>query len=211
MNKLSQYISNLDLNNAKIEVQRLLKSNTSHKEVFQLLLAGLDEVGKKYKEGEYYIGDLIVSGMLMKDILSMEEMKNLNLDPPASKGKIVIGTVLEDIHDIGKSIMVDMLSALGFEVIDLGVDVSPEQFAKAVLEYRPHILGISCVLTVAINNIFVTIRAIEETGLRDELKIIVGGAALDKRYFSVREADALTNDAYEGVQICKEWMQKWNT
>ena len=210
MNALVKYMSALDVNSAKAEVKRLLEQNVHQTEVFQMLLEGLAEIGKKYEAGEFYIGDLIVAGMLMKDILSMEEMKSMEREQPKIQGKVVIGTVLEDIHDIGKGIIADMLAAIGFEVIDLGVDVSPERFAEAVLEHKPQIVGISCVLTTAINNIFTTIKAIEQTGLRHKLKIIVGGAALDNRYFSIKEADAFTNDAYEGVQICEDWMKDMN-
>lgn len=210
MNALVKYMSALDVNSAKAEVKRLLEQNVHQTEVFQMLLDGLAEIGKKYEAGEFYIGDLIVAGMLMKDILSMEEMKSMEKEQPKIQGKVVIGTVLEDIHDIGKGIIADMLAAIGFEVIDLGVDVSPERFAEAVLEHKPQIVGISCVLTTAINNIFTTIKAIEQTGLRHNLKIIVGGAALDNRYFSIKEADAFTNDAYEGVQICEDWMKDMN-
>ncbi|NLL19675.1 MAG: cobalamin-binding protein [Clostridia bacterium] len=210
MNALVKYMSALDVNSAKAEVKRLLEQNVHQTEVFQMLLEGLAEIGKKYEAGEFYIGDLIVAGMLMKDILSMEEMKSMEKEQPKIQGKVVIGTVLEDIHDIGKGIIADMLAAIGFEVIDLGVDVSPERFAEAVLEHKPQIVGISCVLTTAINNIFTTIKAIEQTGLRHNLKIIVGGAALDNRYFSIKEADAFTNDAYEGVQICEDWMKDMN-
>ncbi len=210
MNALVKYMSALDVNSAKAEVKRLLEQNVHQTEVFQMLLEGLAEIGKKYEAGEFYIGDLIVAGMLMKDILSMEEMKSMEREQPKIQGKVVIGTVLEDIHDIGKGIIADMLAAIGFEVIDLGVDVSPERFAEAVLEHKPQIVGISCVLTTAINNIFTTIKAIEQTGLRHNLKIIVGGAALDNRYFSIKEADAFTNDAYEGVQICEDWMKDMN-
>lgn len=183
LNKLVQYVGDLDVNNAKLTVKQLLKINVSQKEIFQMLLEGLAEVGRKYETGQYYIGDLIVSGMLMKDTLSIEEMKCVETKLPKNKGKVVIGTVLEDIHDIGKGIVADMLRAIGFEVIDLGVDVSPERFAEAVLEHKPDIVGISCVLTAVAGNIFKTIKAIEQTGLRHQLKIIVGGAALDKRYF----------------------------
>jgi methylmalonyl-CoA mutase cobalamin-binding domain/chain len=210
MNALVKYMSALDVNSAKAEVKMLLEQNVHQTEVFQMLLEGLAEIGKKYEAGEFYIGDLIVAGMLMKDILSMEEMKSMEREQPKIQGKVVIGTVLEDIHDIGKGIIADMLAAIGFEVIDLGVDVSPERFAEAVLEHKPQIVGISCVLTTAINNIFTTIKAIEQTGLRHNLKIIVGGAALDNRYFSIKEADAFTNDAYEGVQICEDWMKDMN-
>jgi len=210
MHKLIQLTIDLDINNVKEEVNKLLSIGTNQKEIFQGLLKGLDGIGKKYELGEYYIGELIVAGMLMKDILAMEGMKGTDFLPPVNRGKFLVGTVLEDIHDIGKGIMIDMLTAMGFEVVDLGVDVSPDKFAEGVLRHRPHIVGISCVLTVAVENIFKTIKAIEQTGLRESLKIIVGGAALDKRYFSIESADAFTNDAYEGIQICEKWIKEMN-
>ncbi|NTW71517.1 MAG: cobalamin-binding protein [Eubacteriaceae bacterium] len=208
-NKLVEYVSELEVNLAKTEARKMLSEGVSQKDIHQLMLEGLNEIGKKYEAGECFIGDLIVSGMLMKDILSMDEMKTYNPNENKKfKGRILMGTVSDDIHDIGKDIMLEMFTAEGIEVMDLGVDVKPEKFVEAIQVFKPHIVGISCVLTTSINYIFETIKAIEMSGARESLKIIVGGAAINKKYYSIDHADAVTNDAYEGLHICENWLQE---
>ncbi|AOT73168.1 cobalamin-binding protein [Geosporobacter ferrireducens] len=204
---LIDYVTALDVNNIKSEVEKMLGENIEPKEIQRQMLIGLYEIGKKYESGEYYIGDLIVSGMMMKDILSLEKMKDpLSFNNQTFKGKVMLGTVSDDIHDIGKDILKQMLAADGFEVIDLGVDVPADRFVEEIQKHKPDIVGLSCILTTSINNIFKTIKGIEEAGLRNHVKIIVGGAAMNKKYFKVDAADAFTNDAYEGLQICEQWM-----
>ncbi|MFZ7120885.1 MAG: cobalamin B12-binding domain-containing protein [Eubacteriaceae bacterium] len=205
--KLIEYVKELDVNSAKLEVENMLNNNVSPKEIQRQMLKGLYEVGQKYESGDCYIGDLIVSGMLMKEILALEKMKDSLLSSEnICIGKVLIGTVCDDIHDIGKDILIEMLTTGGFKVLDLGVDVSPKKFVKEIISFQPDIVGISCILTTSINYVFQTIKEIEKEGLRNKVKIIVGGAAINKKYFSVDIADALTNDAYEGLNICKTWI-----
>ncbi|MBF7095669.1 cobalamin-dependent protein [Alkalibacter sp. M17DMB] len=195
------------MNQIRKEVDKLLAEGVHPKEIQRQLLEGLKEIGKKYESGECFIGDLIVSGMMMKEILSMDQMKTLLYEVDKTyTGKVILGTVSEDIHDIGKDIMKEFLSAEGFEVLDLGVDVSPEKFLEAIRTFKPDIVGISFILTTCLNNVFKTISAIENSGLRDSLKIIVGGAAISKKYSAIKGADAYTDDAYEGLKICETWM-----
>lgn len=206
---LVEYISDLEVNKAKTEAKRLLDEGFSQKDIHQNMLDALYKIGKKYEVGECFIGDLIVSGMLMKDILAMDEMKTYNTDDNKMfNGRILMGTVYGDIHDIGKDIMDEMFTAEGFEIMDIGIDVKPQKFVEAIISFKPNIVGISCILTTSINYIFETIKAIEKSGLRDSLKIIVGGAAINKKYFSIDIADAITNDAYEGLHICENWIRE---
>lgn len=205
--KLIEYVKELNVNEAKSEVEYMLSQGVAPIEIQKQMLVGLYEIGKKYESGDCFIGDLIVSGMLMKEILALEEMKtSLVTGEKGYTGKVILGTVSDDIHDIGKDIMMEMLESEGFEILDLGVDVSPEKFVEGVNSFKPDIVGISCILTTSINYVFETIKAIEKTDLRNDIKVIVGGAAINKKYFNVDIADALTNDAYEGLNICKNWI-----
>jgi len=119
-------------------------------------------------------------------------------------GKIVIGTVEGDVHDIGKNIVIALLEAGGFEVIDLGVDVPPEKFVEAIKEHQPDIVGMSSLLTVAIESTKKTIDAITEAGLRDKVKIIIGGGRVDEYAVNYVKPDASTDNAAQGVRLCKE-------
>ncbi|MDH5201374.1 MAG: cobalamin-dependent protein, partial [Candidatus Bathyarchaeota archaeon] len=118
-------------------------------------------------------------------------------------GKIVIGTVEGDVHDIGKNIVIALLEAEGFEVIDLGVDVPPQRFVEAIREHEPDIVGMSSLLTVAIESTKRTVDAIAEAGLRDSVKIIIGGGRMDGHAMEYVRPDAATDNAAQGVRLCK--------
>jgi len=207
--KVSEYVKMLDINSAKEEVERMLSQKIEPKEIRNQIFLGLTEVGRKYERGEYFIGDLIVSGMLVKEVLALEEMKDSSsANSPQNKGRILIGTVCDDIHDIGKDIMTELLASGGIEVINLGVDVPPQKFVEGIRKYNPDILGLSCTMTTSINYIFKTIDVIKDAGLRDNLKIIIGGTAISKKYSNINLADEIVNDAYKGLKICQEWVGK---
>jgi methylmalonyl-CoA mutase cobalamin-binding domain/chain len=120
-------------------------------------------------------------------------------------GKVLLGTVKGDLHDIGKNIVAMLLGAAGFEVIDLGVDVPAEKFVEAVRTYKPKILGLSALLTTTMLEMENVIRALEKAGLRKQVKVIIGGAPVTKEYAKKIGADAHAPDAVAGVNICKEW------
>ena len=122
-------------------------------------------------------------------------------------GKVVIGTVRGDLHDIGKNIVATLLSAAGFEVIDLGVDVPPEKFVEAVKEHNPDIIGMSALLTTTMIEMENVIKALKEAGLRNRVKIIIGGAPITREFAEKIGADAAARDAVEGVNICKSWVK----
>jgi methylmalonyl-CoA mutase cobalamin-binding domain/chain len=119
-------------------------------------------------------------------------------------GKILMGTVQGDVHDIGKNIVIALLEAEGFDVMDLGVDVPPEKFVEAIRKHEPDIVGMSSLLTVAIESTKQTIDAITEAGLRDKVKIIIGGGRVDEYARDYLEPDAITDNAAKGVRLCKE-------
>ncbi|MEM2507706.1 MAG: corrinoid protein [Candidatus Bathyarchaeia archaeon] len=206
LGKIRDAVVNLDIGN----IQRLcIEAIETGLSAYDILMEGMSKgmeiVGEKYERSEYFLAELIMAGEVMK-----EGMKVLEPYLKGSKvkkiGKVVIGTVRGDLHDIGKNIVATLLDAAGFDVIDLGVDVSPEKFVEAVREYKPDIVGMSALLTTTMIEMENVIKALKEAGLRDRVKIIIGGAPITKEFAEKIGADAAAGDAVEGVNICKSWV-----
>jgi methanogenic corrinoid protein MtbC1 len=165
----------------------------------------MDIVGDKYESGEYFVGDLIFAGELLSDCI--DTLKPLiGSGGGASKGIIVLGTVEGDIHDIGKNIFKSMSEAAGFEVVDLGIDQKPEVFVDAVKNNSPKIVGLSGVLTLSIDSMKRTIDALAAAGLRDSLKITIGGNAASEDACTYVGADYWSKNAAEAVKTCGSWV-----
>ncbi|RLG75868.1 MAG: cobalamin-binding protein [Thermoprotei archaeon] len=173
--------------------------------VEKALRPAMGVVGEKFEEGEFFLAELIVSGQLFKEIMSEIIEPKLGVGEAGRRlGTVVIGTVKGDLHDIGKNIVATMLRIAGFEVIDLGVDVPTEKFVEAVEKYRPDILGMSALLTTVIDEIKHVIDALKSKGLRDKVKIVVGGAAVTESFAKEVGADGYGKDAVEAVRVCKK-------
>ena len=166
-----------------------------------------EKVGEKYEKGEFFVADLVMAGEIMKEVSELVRPKLKELGKAREPiGKFVIGTVEGDIHDIGKNIVVTMAEAAGFEVIDLGVDVPPQKFVEAIKQHNPEVVGMSGLLTLAIESMKKTVDAIKEAGLRDKVKIIIGGGRVDEYAKEYSGADAWTNDAAKGIRIMLGWV-----
>ncbi|MHA1709320.1 MAG: cobalamin B12-binding domain-containing protein [Candidatus Baldrarchaeia archaeon] len=166
-----------------------------------------EKVGEKYEKGEFFVADLVMAGEIMKEVSELVRPKLKELGKAREPiGKFVIGTVEGDIHDIGKNIVVTMAEAAGFEVIDLGVDVPPQKFVEAIKQHNPDVVGMSGLLTLAIESMKKTIDAIKNAGLRDKVKIIIGGGRVDEYAKEYTGADAWTNDAATGIRIMLGWV-----
>ncbi len=164
-----------------------------------------DIIGKRFEEGRYFVSDLIMAGEILKQI--MDIVKPLIGEKDGEKkGKVVIGTVEGDVHDIGKNIVIALLEAEGFEVVDLGVDQPPEAFVNAIKEHNPDVVGLSGLLTEAIESMKKTVEAIKEAGLRDRVKIIIGGGRTDEEAKEYVGADDWADDAAVGVRKIKALM-----
>lgn len=173
--------------------------------VEKALRPAMSIVGEKFEEGEFFLSELIVSGQLFKEIMSEIIEPRLSVREKGKKlGTVIIGTVKGDLHDIGKNIVATMLRIAGFEVIDLGVDVPAEKFVEAVEKYRPDILGMSALLTTVIGEIKHVIDSLKSRGLRDKVKVIVGGAAVTASFAKEVGADGYGKDAVEAVRVCKK-------
>jgi len=192
-----------DVEEIKETVDRTLKSGVDPLEILNTLNQALDEVGRRYEKGEYFLSELIMAGVLSTEVTSLLE-PHLIRSRRISLGKVVIGTVRGDIHDIGKNILVMMLRSAGFDVGDLGVDVPAENFANAIEEKQANILGLSALLTSSMDEMKKVIETIEKRGLRNRVKIVVGGRPLTREFAKEIGADGYAKDAVEGVKVVKD-------
>lgn len=169
------------------------------------LIAAMKEVGRLFEEGEYFVPEMLVSARAMQSGMAILRPLLIAQDiKPA--GKIVIGTVKGDLHDIGKNLVSMMLEGAGFQIIDLGTDVAPEKFLEAVRQNHPDILGMSALLTTTMLNMNKTIQTLKEAGVRDDLKIIVGGAPVTEKYAAEIGADGFSHDASQAAALAKRLM-----
>ncbi len=166
----------------------------------------LEIVGKRFEAREYFIPDLLYAGEILREIAKIVEPKLKEAAKIKCLGKVIIGTVAGDIHDIGKNIVTFMLDVNGFEVYDLGVDVPPQKFVEKIEETKAEVMGLSGFLTLAYDSMKETINAIKDAGLRDEVKIMIGGGVMDDRIRKYAGADAYGADAMAAVSLAKGWI-----
>ena len=165
----------------------------------------MEIVGKRFADGEYFIPELVYSGEILKEISEMVKPKLTQTAELKRLGKIVFGTVAGDIHDIGKNIVTFMLDVSGFEVYDLGIDVPVQKFVEKIEETKAEIVGLSGFLTLAFDSMKQTVEAIKAAGLRDRVKIMIGGGQIDEQIKKYTGADACGTDAMAAVSLAKEW------
>ena len=166
----------------------------------------MDTVGKRFEKGEYFLPELVMAGEMLKQISDIVKPKLTGEIETERLGKVIIGTVEGDIHDIGKDIVVFMLDVNGFEVIDLGIDVPVQKFVDAIKDSSAAVVGLSGFLTLAFDSMKATVDAISEAGLRDSVKIMIGGGQIDKEVKKYTGADAFGLDAMEAVKLSKGWI-----
>ena len=188
-------------------VTRLLEDGTDPMEVIEVCKDAVRIIGDRFEAGEVFIPELIMAGEMMARI-SIELKPRLKTDgEKMSKGKILFGTVKGDIHDIGKDIVVFMLKVNGFEVIDLGVDVPVSTFIEQIRETQAPILGLSGLLSLAFDSMKETIAAIEKAGLREGVKIMIGGGPVDDTVRTYSGADAWGANAMTAVTLANKWIE----
>jgi len=166
----------------------------------------MEIVGKRFTSGDYFIPDLVYSGEILKEITDMVKPKLAKAAEVKHLGKVVFGTVAGDIHDIGKNIVVFMLDVNGFEVYDLGVDVPAQKFVEKIKESGAPIVGLSGFLTLAFDSMKQIIEAIKAAGLRDKVKVMIGGGQITEEIKKYTGADAYGKDAMTGVSLAKKWV-----
>ncbi|NLT74410.1 MAG: cobalamin-binding protein [Chloroflexi bacterium] len=173
----------------------------------QAMIPAMDEVGRLFEENEYYVPELLIAARAMKAGLAILR-PHLVAQGIGSRGKVALGTVKGDLHDIGKNLVGIMIEGAGFEVVDLGVDVSPAQFVQAVEEENAQVIGLSALLTTTMPSMQRTIEALREAGLRDKVKVIIGGAPVTQRYADEIGADGYTRDAAAAAKLVRQMLSE---
>jgi 5-methyltetrahydrofolate--homocysteine methyltransferase len=168
----------------------------------EALIAAMDEVGCRFEDGDFFVPEMLISARAMQAGLALLKPHLASTDIRAA-GKVAIGTVKGDLHDIGKNLVAMMLEGAGFEIIDLGVDVSPESFVDAVAE-GADLIGMSALLTTTMTNMGATIQALQAAGLRDKVKVMVGGAPVTEEFAKSIGADAFAPDASSATRIARQ-------
>jgi len=163
-------------------------------------------VGQRYEEGTYFLPELLLAGEMLNQITEVIKPELAKLPEIERFGKVLMGTVAGDIHDIGKNIVTFMLDVNGFDVLDLGVDISSQKFVEAIREFQPQVVGLSGFLTLAFEAMKETVEAIKKAGLRDGVKIMVGGGQVNEEIRNYAGADAYGKDAMAGVSLAQEWV-----
>lgn len=185
-------------------VKRKIETGENPLNIIAELNAGMSQIGKLFEANEYFLSELIMSGEIIKAVMDELDPLLTNEEKTAAGDVVVIGTVKDDIHDIGKNIVVTLLKGTGFEVVDLGVDVPPENFVKAVKDTGAKVVGLSCLLNFTFPEMKKVVDALEAAGLRDQVKVIIGGAPCNENVREFTGADYFAKDAAAGVKICKE-------
>jgi methanogenic corrinoid protein MtbC1 len=168
-------------------------------------IKAMETVGKRFEAGQYFLPELMMAGEMLQQISDMVKPKMKGERDVQKRGRVLIGTVEGDIHDIGKDIVTFLLDVNGFEVRDIGIDVPAGQFVEAIRDFKPQVVGMSGLLTLAYDSMKNTVRAIEEAGLRDSVKIMIGGGQMTETVREYTGADAIGKDAVEGVNLAKQW------
>lgn len=195
-----------DLQEAKVYelVDGKINDGTSPLEIIDELNEGMVAVGELFSENKYFISQLLFSATILKEVMARLDPFLGSVELGKSSGTVVIGTVKGDIHDIGKNLVITLLKGSGFEVIDLGVDVPPERFVDAVKESGASVVGLSALLNFTYPEMKTVVDAFEQAGLRDRVKIIIGGAPCDEKVRAFSGADYYAADAITGINLCKE-------
>ena len=186
----------------------LLEEGANPLRVLELCRNAMDIVGKRFEKGEYFLPELVLAGEMLENIGAIAKplIKQAPGEEPKKLAKVLIGTVHGDLHDIGKNIVTFMLDINGFEVKDIGIDVPVKTFIDEINQFKPDVVGLSGFLTLAFDSMKETIAAIQDAGLRDKLKIMIGGGQVDQTVLNYTGADAFGTNAIDAVSLCKNWM-----
>ncbi|MGQ9722327.1 MAG: cobalamin B12-binding domain-containing protein [Candidatus Jordarchaeum sp.] len=203
---LVKLIVSLDEKKAVDLVRKKVNAGEDPLKILDQVRTAMAKVGDKFEKKEFFLPDLIMSGEILRQIAEILEPKLKAGSEVKRLGKIVLGTVFGDIHDIGKDVVKFIMDANGFDVTDLGVDVPKEKFVEAIKTENPDIVALSGFLTLAYDSMKETIKEIEKAGLRDKVKIMIGGGQMDETIRKYVNADAYGKDAVEAVAIAKKWV-----
>jgi len=204
--ELVKLLSDLKEPEALEFVEKALAKGTTPMDLLKQAKEGMNIVGQRFADEVYFIPDLIFSGEILKGIISKLEPHLKKVKDEKRLGKVIIGTVAGDIHDIGKDLVVFMLDVHGFEVLDLGIDVPVEKFVESVRKSGSKVVGLSGFLTLAYDSMKETIDALKAAGLRDQVKIMIGGGQMNEQVKNHVGADAYGSNAMEAVKLAQGWI-----
>jgi methanogenic corrinoid protein MtbC1 len=205
-NEITDAIAELRKDEALKLTQERLDNGEDPQVILEEGRQGMEIIGKRFADGEYFLPELIYSGEIFSQVSELVKPKLKEGMTSKKLGKVIIGTVAGDIHDIGKDIVVFMLDVSGFEVFDLGIDVAAENFIEKIKETEAPIVGLSGFLTLAFESMKDTIDLIVKEGLRDKVKIMIGGGQIDESIRKYAGADAYGKDAMTAVALAKGWL-----
>jgi len=205
LDDIKNALAELDEDLALKLVKEALAAKVSALEILTACQNGMTEVGRRFECQDYFVSDLMMSGEIFKQVGVLLEPE-LKAGGSTAVGKIVFGTVKGDIHDIGKDIVVNMLKSANFDVIDLGVDVPPEKFISALKESGATVLGMSGLLTLAFDSMKITVQALQAEGLRDQVRVMIGGGPVDANVCRFVGADDWGADAQHAIRLAKNWL-----
>ncbi len=207
MGGIADAMAALDKDRLLAEVKSEVDAKRDPLEIVEEARKGLENIGSEFEKGKVFLMELMWASQIFKDAMELvgPEIKKKHGTSQA-KGRILMGTVKGDIHDLGKSIVRDLLTAAGYEVVDLGVDVPPEAFVDKIKSFNPQVLGLSALLTAAVSQAAVTVEDLKKAGLRDKLKIIMGGGVVGEIKVSEFGVDFATTNANEGIRLMERWV-----
>ena len=193
-----------DAGTTETEVQAALDTGTPPEDIlYKACIPAMEEVGRQFEEGEKFVPEMLISARAMQAAMGL--LKPLLLEADIQTvGTVVVGTVAGDLHDIGKNLVGMMLEGSGFEVVDLGTDVSPQAFVDAVREHEPQVIGRSALLTTTMPSMGATIEALKEAGLREGVKVMIGGAPITQDFADKVGADGFAPDASSATRTAKQ-------
>ncbi len=207
---ITEAVKELDENKVYKLIENALEVGMADTEILDCMRLGMDEVGKLFANGDYYVADLIMAGYIFKTVLEMIGIYKKQVSDNQAKGRIIICTPFGDFHDIGKDIFSGMMIAEDYKVFDLGVNVTQSELMSAVKAYKPDILAFSVTMFNAVQTVKKMMSDLLREGLRKDIKVILGGAVADQDLSHVCDIDYCTNDIAEGMMICSEWMEEKN-
>ena len=200
--ELSDLILNFKRDAVLQTVEKRLAAGEDPLRVLDDCRRGMTMVGGRFQEGDYFLAELLLSSEIFKEVTAIIEPRLPRAKPGEARGRVLIGTLQGDIHELGKNIMVTLLKAHGFEVYDLGVDVPPSAVVEKAREFQPHVVGFSALITTAFHSMKETVALLQEAGLRDRVKVMIGGGVTTEKVREYVGADFQTTDAIKGVSYC---------
>jgi methylmalonyl-CoA mutase cobalamin-binding domain/chain len=208
--QLIEAMVNMNEQEALDITKALMQAGTNPIDILKSCTRAMETVGKQFEEGHYFLPELIMAGEMLKQISGIlkPHMTAQTGGAAEKKGRVLIGTVEGDIHDIGKDIVTFLLDVNGFEVRDIGINVPPDKFVEEIKSFKPRVVGMSGLLTLAFDAMRDTVAAIEKAGLRDSVKIMIGGGITSEKVKEFAGADAYGKDAMAAVTLTEQWITK---